>query len=192
MHRPSAYPPDLARYVEAHWPAGTRLTVPPALLEEALSAAFQASLTTEEGRPTRFRLLLTGPAQLPDAGVPNEGVLRLKFDRTRPLNADELRRLAPSVPFETALIAAHAEQDKLRIWGVAHSGPAWLAPTWGGRSVVPNWTYDPIIHVTAPGQLAVRCAGQLIGALERGLLVDAALDVFDSSWLPACSPASAR
>jgi hypothetical protein len=160
------------------------LNVPPALLEEALSAAFQASLTTEEGRPTRFRLLLTGPAQLPDAGVPNEGVLRLTFDRTRPLNGDELRRLAPSVPFETALIAAHAEQDKLRIWGVAHSGPAWLAPTWGGRSVVPNWTYDPIIHVTAPGQLAVRCAGQLIGALERGLLVDAALDVFDSNWLP--------
>jgi hypothetical protein len=40
-------------------------------------------------------------------------------------------------------------------------------------------------HVTAPGQLAVRCAGQLIGALERGLLVDAALDVFDSEWLPA-------
>ena len=108
-----------------------------------------------------------------------------QFDRTRPLNSDELRRLAPSVPFETALIAAHAEQDKLRIWGVAHSGPAWLAPTWGGRSVVPNWTYDPIIHVTAPGQLAVRCAGQLIGALERGLLVDAALDVFDSSWLPS-------
>ncbi|HYQ43837.1 MAG TPA: hypothetical protein VER11_17775 [Polyangiaceae bacterium] len=184
MHRPSVYPPDLARYVEAHWPASTRLGVPLPLLEDALSAAFQASLTTEEARVTRFRLLLTSPEQLPDSGVPNQGVLRLKFDRTRPLTADELRRLAPAVPFETALIAAHAEQGKLRIWGVAHSGPAWLAPTWGGRSVVPNWTYDPIIHVTAPGQLAVRCAGQLIGALERGLLVDAALDVFDSKWLP--------
>jgi len=184
MHRPSVYPPDLARYVAAHWPASTRLTVPLPLLEDALSAAFQASLTTEEARITRFRLLLTSPEQLPDSGVPNQGVLRLKFDRTRPLTADELRRLAPAVPFETALIAAHAEQGKLRIWGVAHSGPAWLAPTWGGRSIVPNWTYDPIIHVTAPGQLAVRCAGQLIGALERGLLVDAALDVFDSKWLP--------
>jgi len=184
MHRPSVYPPDLARYVEAHWPTSTRLGVPLPLLEDALSAAFQASLTTEEARVTRFRLLLTSPEQLPDSGVPNQGVLRLKFDRTRPLTADELRRLAPAVPFETALIAAHAEQGKLRIWGVAHSGPAWLAPTWGGRSVVPNWTYDPIIHVTAPGQLAVRCAGQLIGALERGLLVDAALDVFDSKWLP--------
>ena len=134
---------------------------------------------------TRFRLLLTAPEQLPDAGTPNQGVLRLKFDHSRPLNADELRRLAPAVPFETALIAAHAEHGKLRIWGVAHSGPAWLAPSWGGRSLVPNWTYDPIIHVTAPGRLAVRCAGQLIGALERGVVVDAALDVFDSNWLRA-------
>jgi hypothetical protein len=184
MHRPSAYPPDLARYVEAHWPVGVRSSLPSALLEDALSAAFQASLTVEETRATRFRLLLTAPDRLPDAGVPNQGVLRLRFDRSRPLTADELRRLAPAVPFETALIGAHSEEDKLRIWGVAHSGPAWLAPTWGGRSVVPNWTYDPIIHVTAPGQLAVRCAGQLIGALERGLVVDAALDVFDSTWLP--------
>ncbi|HEY0466969.1 MAG TPA: hypothetical protein VGC79_22355, partial [Polyangiaceae bacterium] len=185
MHRPTAYPPDLARYVAARWPEATRLALPPALLEDALSTAFQASLTTEEGRAARFRLLLTAPEQLPDTGVPNQGVLRLKFDRTRPFNADELRRLAPAVPFETALIGAQAEESKLRIWGVAHSGPAWLAPSWGGRNIVPNWTYDPIIHVTAPGQLAVRCAGQLIGALERGLVVDAALDVFDSKWLPA-------
>ena len=185
MHRPSAYPPDLGRYVEAHWPPASRLTLSSALLDDALSVAFQASLMVEEMRATRFRLLLTAPEQLPENGAPNQGVLRLRFDRSRPLYADELRRLAPAVPFETALIGAHPEHGKLRIWGVAHSGPAWLAPAWGGRSLVPNWTYDPIIHVTAPGQLAVRCAGQLIGALERGLVVDAALDVFDSNWLPA-------
>src|SRR6188768_3437819 len=185
MPRSHAYPPDLARYVVANWPTGTALTLPSELLEEALGVAFQASLTFEETRPTRFRLLLTSPTELPEVGVPKEGVLRLQLAEPRPLNADELRRLAPAVPFETALIGAHAQHGKLRIWGVAHSGPAWLAPSWGGRSLVPNWTYDPIIHVTAPGQLAVRCAGQLIGALERGLLLDAALDVFDSSWLPA-------
>jgi hypothetical protein len=117
-------------------------------------------------------------------------VLRLEFDRSRGLNANELRRLAPAAPFETALIAAHVEQStleqsKLRIWGIAHSGPAWLGPTWGGRSVVPIWTYDPIIHVTGPGKVAVRCAGKLVGAIESGALVDTTLDVFDSDWLPA-------
>jgi hypothetical protein len=185
MPRSHAYPPDLARYVEANWPAQAKLTLSSDLLLEALGVAFQASLTVEEARPTRFRLLLTSPTQLPEAGAPKEGVLRLQFAEPRPLSADELRRLAPAVPFETALIGAHAEQGKLRIWGVAHSGPAWLAPTWGGRSIVPNWTYDPIIHVTAPGHLAVRCAGHLIGAIERGLVVDATLDVFESKWLPA-------
>jgi hypothetical protein len=185
MSRVHAYPPDLAEYVVSHWPAGRTLHVPRGLLCEALSVAFQASLTSEEARPTRFRLLLTPVVELPESGAPNQGVLRLRFDENRALTADELRRLAPSTPFETSLIGVHVEEGKLRIWGIAHSGPAWLAPTWGGRSLVPNWTYDPIVHVSGPGQLAVRCAGKLVGALERGLLVDATMDVFDSEWLPA-------
>jgi hypothetical protein len=184
MPRSHAYPPDLAHYVVANWPE-PGLSLSPDLLEEALVVAYQASLTMEEARQTRFRLLLTGPTELPEGGVPTQGVLRLKLDAERALNADELRRLAPAVPFETALIGAHAHDGKLRIWGVAHSGPGWLAPTWGGRSVVPNWTFDPIIHVTGPGQLAVRCAGKLVGAIERGLVVDATLDVFESEWLRA-------
>jgi len=179
------YPPDLAQYVRDHWPADRTMTLPYALLCEALSVAFHASLTSEETRPTRFRLLLTPPDRLPEDGQPNQGALRLKFDRSRPLSADELRSLSPSTPFESSLIGAHEEAGKLRIWGIAHSGPAWLAPTWGGRGLIPNWTYDPIVHVTGPGHLAVRCAGQLVGALERGVLVDAMMDVFDSEWLAA-------
>jgi hypothetical protein len=185
MTRRQAYPPDLARYVEANWPARRTLEVSSAVLDEVLSVAFQASLTAEEARPTRFRLLLTPAFSLPEAGVPNQGVLRLRFNPPRPLLAEELRRLSPAAPFETSLIGAHEEDGKLRLWGLAHSGPAWLAPAWGGRSLVPNWTYAPIIHVTGPGQLAVRCAGKLVGALERGVLVDALTDVFESEWLPA-------
>jgi hypothetical protein len=179
------YPPDLARYVRDHWPSGSALTLSHELLSEALSVAFQASLTSEETRPTRFRLLLTGPDQLPEDGAPNEGVLRLTFDQTRPFTADELRRLGPSAPFEASLIGAHAQGGRLRIWGIAHSGPAWLAPSWGGRSLVRTWTEDPIVHVKGPGNLTVRRAGKLVGALERGMLVDAMMDVFDSEWLPA-------
>jgi hypothetical protein len=179
------YPPDLARYVREHWPAGRKLWLSDELLCEALSVAYHASMTSEEARPTRFRLLLTPPEALPEAGSPNEGVLRLRFDRPRALTPDELRQLGPAAPFETSLIGVHAVEDKLRIWGLAHSGPAWLAPTWGGRNVVPNWTYDPIVHATGPGVLAVRCAGKLVGALEQGRLVDAMMDVFESEWLPA-------
>ena len=125
MPRSHAYPPDLARFVEANWPKATPLAVSSEQLEEALSVAFHASLTTEETRPTRFRLLLTPPERLPEAGAPKQGVLRLTLEGQRSLSAHELRRLAPAVPFETALIGASAYEGKLRIWGVAHSGPAW-------------------------------------------------------------------
>ncbi len=185
MKRGHAYPPDLARYVAEHWPSDTQLELAQDLLGEALSVAFEASLTSEETRPTRFRLLLTPADALPEGGAPNQGVLRLRFEQSRAFQAEELRRLSPATPFETSLIGSHVEDGKLRIWGIAHSGPAWLGPTWGGRSVVPTWTHDPIIHVTGPGRLAVRCAGKLIGALEGSKLVDALLDVFDSQWLPA-------
>src|SRR5262249_49770824 len=155
------------------------------LLHEALATAFQTSMMTEEARPTRFRLLLTPSGALPEDGAPNRGVLRLKFDHSRPLHTDELRRLAPSAPVETSLIGAHEERGELRIWGIAHSGPAWLAPTWGGRGPGSNWTLDPIIHVNGPGQISVRRGGILIGALERGALVDTTTDVFESAWLPS-------
>jgi hypothetical protein len=183
MSGKAAYPSDLARYVEANWPTETPLWLSSSLLNEALAIAFEASLTAEETRPTRFRMLLTPVGRLPADGVFGLGALRLRFDRTRPLHEGELRRLAPAAAFETALIGVHEEQGALRIWGIAHSGPAWLAPTWGGRRVVPIWTTDPIIHVTGPGQLAVRCAGKLVGALERSELVDTFLDVFESEWL---------
>ena len=185
MPRENAYPPDLARYVVKHWPAASALSLSPKLLEQALSGAYQASLTFEEARPVRFRLLLTPADALPEMGSPNEGVLRLKFEQPRSFTVEELRRLAPAVAFETALIGAESHGETLRIWGIAHSGPAWLAPAWGGRSLVPNWTFDPIVHVNGPGKVAVRSAGKLVGAIERGELVDATIDVFDSQWLPA-------
>lgn len=151
---------------------------------EVLSVAFQASLTAEEARPLRFRLLLSDASTLPNEGTPNVGVLPLRFERSRTFSVEELRRLAPAVPFESALIGVYPDGDgRLALWGVAHSGPAWLATAWGGRRVVPIWTHDPIVHVTGPGQLAVRSAGKLIGGVERGALVDTTMDVFESRWL---------
>lgn len=66
MSRLCAYPADLAHYVEQYWPEEGALQVRGELLEEALTACFQASLTQEEARPTRFRLLLSSPDELPE------------------------------------------------------------------------------------------------------------------------------
>lgn len=179
-----AYPPDLADLVLAEWPADAPLGLSRDQLAEVLSVCFLASLTTDEGRPVRFRLLLTPPEALPEEGEPNQGALRLRFDRPRRLAVDELRRLSPAVPFETSLIGAFAEGTELKVWGLAHSGAAWLAPSWGGRAGGKVWTHAAIVHVTGPGRIAVRTAGRLVAGLERGALMSSAMDVFESSWLP--------
>jgi hypothetical protein len=169
--------------VLGQWPADVPVPITAAQLDEILAVAHLASLTTEEGRPVRFRLLLASPTTLPENGRPNQGALRLRFEESRPFDADELRRMSPAVPFETALIGVSCEEGRPRIWGIAHSGAAWLAPSWGGRSAEPNWTLAPIVHVTGPGRLAVRAAGRLIAGLERGVIVSSAMDVFHSDWL---------
>ena len=87
MLRAVSYPPELADYVIAHWPRATPLAYPREVLVEVLSACFQASMTVEEGRPTRFRLLLTPPSRLPEDGGPKQGALRLVFDARRPLTS---------------------------------------------------------------------------------------------------------
>ncbi len=179
-----AYPPDLADLVLAEWPSALPLGLSRDQLAEVLSVCFLASLTTDEGRPVRFRLLLTPPEALPEGGEPNQGALRLRFDRPRRLAVDELRRLSPAVPFETSLIGAFVDSAELKVWGIAHSGAAWLAPSWGGRAAGQVWTDAAIVHVTGPGRIAVRTAGRLVAGLERGALMSSAMDVFDSAWLP--------
>ena len=99
-----AYPPELADFTIEQWPAGSPLGVTRDQLADVLSACFLASLTTDEGRPVRFRLLLTPHDALPTEGEPNRGVLKLCFDKSRALESDELRRLSPAAPFETSLI----------------------------------------------------------------------------------------
>ena len=81
MPKTAAYQPDLAQYVVDHWPAASPLRIPLARLGEVLSIAFQASLTSEEARVLRFRLLLTESDALPASGTPNVAALPLRFER---------------------------------------------------------------------------------------------------------------
>jgi hypothetical protein len=94
-----AYPHDLARAVQRRWPevnAGTdvRTTLPePAVLEEALSVRYQASLLREEGRPVTFRVAFATPDVFAAPAGPPAGLHRLVLTELRPLDQHELRRL---------------------------------------------------------------------------------------------------
>ena len=155
------------------------------MLEEALSACYQASLLREEERPVTFRLALTEPERCPSELGPPSGLHRLQFAESRPFDEHELRRLSPAADFHRSLIGvALGEEGKLRIWGILHSGPRWVRGTQGGREQAPPLPPVAVIHTKGPGQLAVYQGDIPVASLDGGRLTDTSMDVFASRWLP--------
>ncbi|MDQ3033144.1 MAG: diadenylate cyclase [Myxococcota bacterium] len=179
------YPSDLEALVVAQWPAD----VPPDPLAESrravLEVAYHASMLREEGRPVRVRIALTRSGQL-CAAPSDEGPLALRFDRTRPLDVEELRRLAVAVPLETSFVGVEPDADgELRIWGIVSTGAQWLAPTWGGRASGAPSIAGTVVHVRGPARIAVHAGERFVAGLEGGRLVTLRTDVFASRWMPA-------
>jgi hypothetical protein len=176
-----AYPSQLANFVLDHWPAGTPLRVDRRQLMEVLSICYQASLTHEEGRPVRFRLVSASAKQIEALGRVDQ-FLPLELKEPIPLSPDGLRRLSPAAPFHSSLIGAGPGADGPLIWGVVHTGAEWLAPTWGGRDRHVN-IESPTVHVLGPGRLSVYAANDLVATLGRGVIEGTTTDVFTSNWL---------
>ena len=195
-----AYPKDLAALSAARWaedvpgparergPSAGRDGAGPGLdvLEELLDACYQASLMREEERTVIFRLVLADPGAFPAAGGPPSAFHRLVFPQALPLNEDVLRRLSPAADYHRSLIGAReAEGGGLEVWGVVHSGSAWVRATQGGRGRPTPLPRVPVVHVTGPGRVGVSKGDREIAELRGGDLSGSRADVFASRWLPA-------
>lgn len=87
----------------------------PDAVTAVVNAAFWASLRREEGRPPRVSLAIVAPE---DAGQP------MMFERSLPLTADPLVRLAPAVERPGIhLGVSRSAQGELRIWGAVRELP---------------------------------------------------------------------
>jgi hypothetical protein len=186
-----SYPSELARFVCDRWTdvlehaAGGELPLDAATLEHFFSASYQASLLREEERPVTFRAVLASPACFPAEGIAPESLQRLEFSRAFPFDATELRRLSVAADTQRTLIGVGREADgALRIWGLVSSGSRWLRDVQGGRRAGAPLPAAPVIHVDAPGSMAVYKGYQLIAKLERGRLSGSRADPFISQWLP--------
>ena len=93
-----AYPSQLADFVLDLWPAERPLGIDRRALVELLSTCFQASLTREEGRQVRFRLVVASPEDVTRALEP-EHFLPLELAQREPLSPEQLTRLAPQRHF---------------------------------------------------------------------------------------------
>lgn len=180
-----AYPEQLADAVIADWPAQGGLVPPRERLIIVLSTCFQASLLREEERPISFRLILGPLSAFPADGGPPEGLQVLPFATPREFTTGEIRRVSPAVEFHRAMIGATCTGEELMIWGVIHTGNRWFREIHGGRDAHLNLPSMLIVHVNAPGDLAVYCGPQIIATLNEGLVERGNVDIFKSRWLPA-------
>ncbi|MCC6763477.1 MAG: DNA integrity scanning protein DisA nucleotide-binding domain protein [Deltaproteobacteria bacterium] len=72
----------------------------------------------------------------------------------------------------------------LRIWGLVNSGRRWLRDIQGGRRAGAQLPDVPVVHVDAPGSLAVYRAQKLVAKLRSGRISGTRVDQFASAWLP--------
>ncbi len=176
-----SYPSDLAARVEAEWPPDAPRDPLARHRARVFEVGYQASMVREEERAVRLRILLAIPADFAD-----DDLHYLPFERSRPFDVDELRRLSAAVPFETSLVVVAPDEDEeLRILGIMWSGANWLAPTWGGRGRSKLSLPRTVVHVGGPGRVAAYAGARFVASLERGGIASLATDVFASSWMPA-------
>jgi hypothetical protein len=185
-----AYPPDLARFVQERWASSAATgsaSVAPEFVKLKLlfSACYQASLLREEERPVTFRAILAPPELFSPDGMPPEQLQRLALAESLVLEASELRRLSVAADTQRTLIGVHEDaHGALRIWGIINSGVRWLRDTHGGRRAGAPLPDVPVVHVDAPGSLAVYRGQELVAGLRSGRLWGTRTDPFVSAWLP--------
>jgi hypothetical protein len=109
------------------------LPAPPDIeaIEAIIDAAFWASLRREEGYVPKISLALVAPAQ----AAPS-----LMFERSLPLAATTLVRIAAAVERPGIHLGVWAEGDELRVWGAVRTVP----------------TFCFVLEVAAPGLLVVK------------------------------------
>lgn len=102
------------------------------VIEAIIDAAFWASLRREEGYSPKISLAFLSPEQ---AGQP------LRFERTLPLNASALARLAPAVERPGIHLGVWREQEReLCVWGTTRT--------------IPKFCF--VLEVIEPGLLVVK------------------------------------
>ncbi len=180
------YPRDLAATILRMWDpeplfAGwPRVELPPeAVLEQFLDVCYHASMLTEEGRPTVFRIaFLDGqsPAS-PRHGEELPPVTRYTFPRPIPFTDSELRRLAPVADPRKVLIAVEnagdGVQTKLQIYGLVDIGMALWEMARHERVMGHSSPEALVVVSTRPGELSISRGDRPVVRLRDGRIVNA-------------------
>lgn len=197
--RMHAYPEELEMFVRSNWTekamAGSRFGLeltessPPdplpvqSVLRLLLSNCYQASLMREEGRPTKFRMILCEPDLIARSSDETDGLQRLAFTSPLPFTATELRRLSPAVSFERALVGVRVgPQGVPEIWGIIQSDANWIRAQEGSRAKFALLPASLVIAVRGPGRLTVARGSFTIVRLQGGRMVPPSTNLLETAY----------
>jgi hypothetical protein len=156
------------------WP---NVELPPkAVFNEIIDVCYHASMLTEEGRPTVFRIVFLDSQSRVSTRDDDElpPVTRYLLKEPVPFTQGELRRLAPAAGPRRVLIAVEQSGGRLQIYGLVDIGMA-LWEMGRHERVMGNSSPDALIVLsTRPGELSISRGDRPVLQLRDGEIVSAA------------------
>jgi hypothetical protein len=142
------------------------------VLDELLDTCFQASMLTEEGRPTVFRVAYI-PSASPVTANRSEPspVTRYTLSAPVPFTEAELRRLARVADPRRVLIAVEQSGDRLHIYGLIDIGMALWELARHERIMGHSSPEALIVASSRPGELSISRADRPVLRLRGGRIV---------------------
>jgi hypothetical protein len=179
------YPRDLYRILERIWDdkplfrAWPNVKLPAkAVFDEIIDVCYHASMLTEEGRPTVFRIVFLNsqsPASPSDSHLPS--VTRYLLKTPVPFTHGELRHLAPVADPRRVLIAVQESNGRLQIYGLVDIGMA-LWEMGRHERIMGYSSPDTLIVMSSrPGELSISRGDRPVLRMRDGKIVTAAQSV---------------
>lgn len=166
-----SFPKELASTVSERWTelVAGEYTPPPCpdieLLRQLFEICYLAANCPEEMRYPKFNVIATSLV----TGVKPSGYAVIDFDEPRPLNVQEIRRLAPTIDIAKSAIWIAWANDGWSIIGLADLGTSWhqAKKGLGYRYQAP---VDLFVQVDRPGRIKVNQGPYHVATLEDGAI----------------------
>ena len=145
---------------------------PKEILDQFLDVCYHASMTTEEGRPTVFRVVfIDSTAKVSPQQGSVTPVTKYTFAEPIPFTVAELRRLAPVADPRSVLVAVELIGGCLQIYGLIDIGIALWEMARHERIMGHSSPEALIVMSSRPGELSISRGDRSIARLRDGNLV---------------------
>jgi hypothetical protein len=161
------------------------------VFDEIIDVCYHASMLTEEGRPTVFRIVFLDSQSPVSPSDSHLSVMRYLLKAPVSFTHDELRRLAPVADPRRVLIAVQQSNGRLEIYGLVDIGMA-LWEVGRHERIMGYSSPDALIVMSSrPGELSISRGDRPVLRMRDGKIVTAAQSVllkgpvaqfFDSAW----------